>query len=352
MSWKPVLVVFIIGFSYIQGSVANTLPHDEIDNKALDTKEALGTGEAPLLADDEALAKEGLPDATADEGHGSEKAEQLDNKEEVSYSSAEDLYTSQNQAETYSRLDSGDTKSSKSTFVSDGTVHITKAPDCMSLYEAGLRKSGIYQLHIEDPGSRRPLTPQVYCELSDSDIDGGGWTYIQSRVDDSVDFYRYWDEYEDGFGDPTGNFWLGLKAMNEMSSPQGSTELMVHFETFIGSTRYAHYNQFFVGDASTNYRLYASEFSGNGGDGLATHNQMMFTTRNRDNDNSSSNCANNSKKRGDWWFNNCSVANLNGIYYPETYTGSNDGIHWRRYRETDRPPVFRHVAMKIRRKKA
>ena len=33
---------------------------------------------------------------------------------------------------------------------------------------------------------------------------------FQGRQNASVDFYRGWQDYKNGFGDLNGNFWLGL----------------------------------------------------------------------------------------------------------------------------------------------
>jgi len=36
-----------------------------------------------------------------------------------------------------------------------------------------------------------------------------GWTVIQTRLDGSVDFFRNWTSYVDGFGFVTGELWFG-----------------------------------------------------------------------------------------------------------------------------------------------
>ncbi|XP_025102675.1 fibrinogen gamma chain-like [Pomacea canaliculata] len=64
-------------------------------------------------------------------------------------------------------------------------------------------KSGVY--FIQPVKYRENL--RVWCDM---DSGSGGWLVFQRRTNGSVDFYRNWTQYEQGFGDITGEFWLGL----------------------------------------------------------------------------------------------------------------------------------------------
>ena len=150
------------------------------------------------------------------------------------------------------------------------------------------------------------------------ETDGGGWTVFQRRQDGSVDFYRNWTDYEDGFGNLTGEFWLGLGKINRLTKEQSNT-LRVDLGDFDGNTSYAQYTTFSVGDNTTEYTLTVGGYSGTAGDSLLSHNGRKFTTRDNDNDNHSNNCA--QYAQGAWWFENCYNSHLNGRYY-------HNGIIW------------------------
>ena len=116
------------------------------------------------------------------------------------------------------------------------------------------------------------------------ETDGGGWTVFQRRKDGSVDFYRNWTDYEEGFGDLNGEFWLGLSKMHRLTQDGTDYTLRVDLEDFENETRYAKYTTFNIGDSTTNYTITLGGYSGDAGDSLSGHNGRKFTTKDRDND--------------------------------------------------------------------
>ena len=155
---------------------------------------------------------------------------------------------------------------------------------------------------------------------------GGGWLVIQRRINGSIDFNRYWSEYEEGFGnlpvdgeDTTGEFWIGLRSLHCLTS-QGQWELRIDY-MFPNKTKgYLSYHHFRVGPASDDYRLSISGYSGNTTDpsnSTRMMNGMKFTTRDRDNDQwYNNNCAvhHAGGNASGWWYDDCSHINPNHQY--------------------------------------
>ena len=130
------------------------------------------------------------------------------------------------------------------------------------------------------------------------ETDGGGWTVFQRRQDGSVDFYRNWTDCESGFGNLTGEFWLGLSKIHRLTK-EGSNTLRVDLGDFEGNTSYATYSTFEVGNSSTEYILTVGGYSGTAGDSMYTHNGRRLSIRDNDNNNwSEGNCA--QKVTGAW----------------------------------------------------
>ncbi|EDO30507.1 predicted protein, partial [Nematostella vectensis] len=150
----------------------------------------------------------------------------------------------------------------------------------------------------------------VYC---DQTTDGGGWTVFQRRQDGSEDFYRGWADYKSGFGNLTGEFWLGLDKIFALTHQTENT-LRVDLMDWANNTRFAEYEEFAVMGESDLYKLAVGDYTGNAGDSMTYSNGIAFSTKDRDNDpQSSKNCV--VLHKGAWWYRNCHSANLNGMYH-------------------------------------
>lgn len=196
--------------------------------------------------------------------------------------------------------------------------------DCVDWMQRGYRMNGVY--NIKPVGS--PAF-DVYCDMLK---DGGGWLVFQRRINGSVDFFRDWASYENGFGDLQGEFWLGNKYLHTLTTEP--TELRIDLRDWDDEERFAIYSTFSIGDADSKYTLYADGYSGNAGDSLALHHKVKFSTRDQDNDVKRIDCA--GLNKGAWWYEHCSHACLNGEYTQGTdgkgTTGRNKGINWEKWK--------------------
>ena len=193
--------------------------------------------------------------------------------------------------------------------------------DCSELLKSGHTQSGVYSVNPDGGGHI-----DVYCDMR---TDGGGWTVFQRRQDGSVDFYRGWNDYKAGFGQLTAEFWLGNEKIHRLMAARPSS-LRVELEDWSGGKAYAKYGKFNIGDEQAQYRLKVGSYSGTAGDSLAYHNNMAFSTKDRDNDRRRSyNCA--VKRTGAWWYNRCHSSNLNGQYLGDKT--DNRGAAWYRFRQ-------------------
>ncbi|XP_050184091.1 angiopoietin-4-like [Myiozetetes cayanensis] len=212
--------------------------------------------------------------------------------------------------------------------------------DCASVYSNGLRRSGTYSVLP----ALRGLPLLVLCDM---DTEGGGWTVIQRRQDGSVDFNRTWGEYRDGFGELSGEFWLGNDNIHRLTS-QGDYSLRIDLEDWNNKHKHAFYQLFRIEDEENLYRLHVDGFSGTVEDSFAWyHDKRSFSTPDSGNI-----CAEIS--HGGWWYHQCFFSNLNGVYYKGgRYSLRNrrmlgpDGIVWYSWKDTDYYSL-RKVVMMIR----
>ena len=98
----------------------------------------------------------------------------------------------------------------------------------------------------------------VFC---DQTTKGGGWTVFQKRLNGSVDFYRYWNDYKCGFGDLNGEFWLGLDKIHRLTSCNNNM-LRVDLEDFEEKNTYAEYKMFGILSEKDKYKLILGSYSG------------------------------------------------------------------------------------------
>ncbi|VDI54469.1 Hypothetical predicted protein [Mytilus galloprovincialis] len=151
-----------------------------------------------------------------------------------------------------------------------------KIKDCNDLPQNS--SSGVYTLYLENN-----MEISVFCEMS---VDDGGWTVVQRRLDGKTNFLRFWDDYKTGFGNLTGEHWLGNDNLHYILL-QNAYKVRFDLEDFDGNTAYALYNTFNVSNEESGYTLSISDYSGTAGDSMKdsqgnTHDNFMFSTIDRE----------------------------------------------------------------------
>ena len=210
--------------------------------------------------------------------------------------------------------------------------------------------SGIYS--IRDPCSSDQLFSSaklaVYCDM---ETDGGGWTVIQRRnlSMDWVNFTRGIADYENGFGDLDGEFWIGLKTIYELTNRQDvALKVIVDggsyywnyplFKIYTRGNRYGLSTSMAVGTGNIRYSLFRYE-----------GNPMYFNTYDFW---TGQNCG--FIRQSGWWYynNNCgnARANLNGRHQPSGLCGTDSArerLFWST-RSSSSVYVYGHSVMMIR----
>ncbi|KAF6092173.1 angiopoietin like 6 [Phyllostomus discolor] len=159
--------------------------------------------------------------------------------------------------------------------------------DCAEAHQAGHRQSGVYELRL--------------------------------------------GRYMVGFGQPDGEYWLGLEPVYQLTS-HGDHELLVLLEDWGGRGARAHYDGFSLEPERDHYRLRLGQYHGDAGDSLSWHSDKPFSTVDRDRDSYSGNCA--LYHRGGWWYHACAHSNLNGVWHRGGHYRNRyqDGVYWTEFR--------------------
>uniref|UniRef100_A0A7N5P1V2 Angiopoietin like 4 n=1 Tax=Ailuropoda melanoleuca TaxID=9646 RepID=A0A7N5P1V2_AILME len=168
-----------------------------------------------------------------------------------------------------------------------------------------------------------------------SRLHNGGWTVIQRRQDGSVDFNQPWEAYKAGFGDPQGEFWLGLEKVHHILGDR-SSRLAVQLQDWEGNAESLQFPVHLGGeDTAYSLQLTAPVANELGATTVAPSGlSLPFSTWDQDHDlRGDKNCA--KSLSGGWWFGTCGHSNLNGQYFhsiPHQRQQRKKGIFWKAWR--------------------
>uniref|UniRef100_A0AC34QQN7 Fibrinogen C-terminal domain-containing protein n=1 Tax=Panagrolaimus sp. JU765 TaxID=591449 RepID=A0AC34QQN7_9BILA len=204
--------------------------------------------------------------------------------------------------------------------------------DCDQYKKAGHKKSGVYEIKV------RNMQFRALC-LMETDY---AWMVLQRRSGNAVSFNKTFEEYANGFGNPTQDHWLGLEKVHAYSE-RGRLLMRIELRgdscgepsgcSGTGSSGYwwGDWN-FGLGPKKSGYKLSLETIvRGNLSEPSSDefhrmNNDQSFTTIDVDNDASKGIQCAKFKKLGAWWHRDCSLVALNGEYGDKTTKPRS--MHW------------------------
>ncbi|XP_022092628.1 uncharacterized protein LOC110980335 [Acanthaster planci] len=103
------------------------------------------------------------------------------------------------------------------------TYELPSLLNCQLLMEEGYSITGVYRTVVPSFVDDQPV--ELYCDMA---TEPGGWTVVFRLQDNSVNFTRPLEDYNEGFGDLTGEFWLGNERMSRLI--HGVEDSVVNFQ--------------------------------------------------------------------------------------------------------------------------
>ena len=205
---------------------------------------------------------------------------------------------------------------------------VNQYADCDTWARSGFASSGVYEITIN--GKQR----EAYCQM-----EIGGWTVIQKRVDGSVDFNRNWNDYKNGFGDVQGEYWFGNDDIHALTSMPGSTMLIkISASSFENEQASVIFEGFKIEDEDNNYKLYSGTASYGDiamGADFTKFDGMFFSTPDRDMDAAADkHCA--EERQAGFWYKKCGSMSPNAQFYSQTTCQQEQAkIYWHLFKGSD-----------------
>ncbi|VDI35091.1 Hypothetical predicted protein, partial [Mytilus galloprovincialis] len=135
----------------------------------------------------------------------------------------------------------------------NGTTCILAPKECSDI---NFKVDGVFTIYPTNALHPKP----AYCVIQN----GTRWTVIQRRFNGSVDFYRNWKVYKNGFGNVHGEHWLGNEFIHILSS-NGRHKIRFQLWKTDGTNKHADYSTFSIGDEANKYLLTVNGYSGTAG---------------------------------------------------------------------------------------